>query len=52
MEHIITALVNIPMAKVRAAEIIAATPAKILMPAAKTIIGMSNKKAIIRHHTH
>ena len=43
----VTILVNIPMTKVRAIEIVAVTPANILMPAAINIIGMSNKKAII-----
>ena len=52
MEQIVTTLVSMPMAKVRATEIIAAMPANILMPAARNIIGMSIKKPIIRHHTH
>jgi len=52
VEQIVTALVNIPMTKVRATEIIDAKPANILMPAAKNIIGMSNKKPIIRRHTY
>jgi hypothetical protein len=52
VEQRVTMLVNIPMTKVRAIEIVAVTPANILMPAARTIIGMSNKKAIICHHTY
>lgn len=40
------------MTKVRDIEIILARPANILMPAAREIIGRSNKKAIILHHTH
>jgi len=52
VEQIVTALVNIPMTKVRAIATIAARAANILMPAAKNNIGASNKKPIIRHHTH
>jgi hypothetical protein len=46
-EQIVTALVSIPMTKERAIASIAARPANILMPAARNIIGASNKKPII-----
>ena len=52
VEQIVTALVSIPMTKVRDIEIIDAKPANILMPAAKNMIGMSNKKPIISHHNY
>ena len=52
MEQIVTALVIIPMTKLRHIEIIAARAANILIPAARNIIGASNKKPIILHHTH
>ena len=52
MEQIVTALVSIPMTKLRDIAIIAARAANILIPAARNIIGMSNKKPIIRHHTY
>lgn len=51
VETIVRAPVNIPMTKVRAVETRAATPANILMPAARNTIGASNKKPIMRHHT-
>jgi hypothetical protein len=49
--QIITVVVTIPMTKVRAVESVAAKPANTLMPAARNIIGASNKKPIILHHT-
>lgn len=52
MEQIVTALVIIPMTKLRHIAIIAARAANILIPAARNIIGASNKKPIILHHTH
>lgn len=52
MEQIVTALVIIPITKVRDIEMIAARAANILIPAARNIIGASNKKPIILHRTH
>ena len=52
MEQIVTALVIMPMTKLRHIEIMAARAANILMPAARNIIGASNKKPIILRHTH
>jgi len=52
VEQIVTALVIIPMTKLRDIAIMAARAANILMPAARNIIGASNKKPIILHHTH
>jgi len=50
-EHTVTAPVTKPMTIVKAAEIVAVKPANMLMSPQKNIMGASNMKAIIRHHT-
>jgi hypothetical protein len=52
VEQIVTALVIIPITKLRDIAMIAARAANILIPAARNIIGASNKKLIILRHTH